>query len=89
MKVFLKPIVNSPSSLTNRVLIRNSSYFSNNSEYSINNNSSTTNASAIRKKPIFLPKINSKSGQILKNVNFDFFKRNNNLLSVTPSLKST
>jgi hypothetical protein len=89
MKVFLKPIVNSPSSLSNRVLIRNSSYLSNNSEYSLNNNSSTTNASAIRKKPIFLPKLNTKSGQILKNVNFDFFKRNNNLMSMTPSIKST
>jgi hypothetical protein len=80
MKPLLKPIVNSPSSLTNRVLIRNNSYLSNNSEYSVNNNSSTTNASAVRKKPYFLPKIKTpRSNQVLKNANFDFFKRNNNL----------
>ena len=80
MKPLLKPIVNSPSSLTNRVLIRNNSYLSNNSEYSVNNNSSTTNASAVRKKPYFLPKIKTpRNNQVLKNANFDFFKRNNNL----------
>ena len=78
MKPFLKPIVHSPSALTNRVLIRNSSYISNNSEYSINNNSATTNASAVRKRPYFLPKIKTpRTNQILKNANFDFFKRNN------------
>ena len=78
MKPFLKPIVHSPSALTNRVLIRNSSYISNNSEYSINNNSATTNASAVRKRSYFLPKIKTpRTNQILKNANFDFFKRNN------------
>ena len=88
MKPFLKPIVHSPSALTNRVLIRNSSYITNNSDYSINNNSSTTNASAIRtKKPNFLPKIKTpKTSQIL-NAKFDFFKRNNNL-PMSPSVKT-
>ena len=89
MKPFLKPIVHSPSAQTNRVLIRNSSYITNNSDYSINNNSSTTNASAIRtKKPNFLPKIKTpKTSQILKNAKFDFFKRNNNL-PMSPSVKT-
>ena len=80
MKPFLKPIVHSPSALTNRVLIRNSSFLSNNSDYSINNNSSTTNASAVRKKPIFLPKLKTpRSNQLIKNVNFDFFSKKRNL----------
>ena len=92
MKPFLKPIVNSPSYLTNRVLIRNNSYISNNSEFSVNNNSSTTNASAIRKRPHFLPKIKTpRSNQILKNANFDFFKKND--LSIydllNPSLRNS
>ena len=50
MKPFLKPIVHSPSALTNRVLIRNTSYLSNNSEYSVNNNSSTIKLHIISRK---------------------------------------
>ena len=80
MKPFLRPIVHSPSALTNRVLIRNSSFFSNNSEFSLNNNSSTTNASAVRKQPRFLPKLKTpRNNQILKNINFDFFIKKKNL----------
>ena len=80
MKPFLKPIVHSPSALTNRVLIRNSSFLSNNSDFSLNNNSSTTNASAVRKQPRFLPKLKTpRSNHIIKNVNFDFFVKKKNL----------
>ena len=93
MKPLLKPIVNSPSSLTNRILIRNNSYISNNSEYSMNNNSSTTNASAVRRKPYLLPKIKTpRSNQIMKNAKFDFFTRDNNLSIsdvVSPSLRNS
>jgi len=60
MKPFLKPLVHSPSALNNRVLIRNSSFLSNNSDYSLNNNSSTTNFSAVRKQSTFLPKLKTK-----------------------------
>ena len=80
MKPFLKPIVHSPSALTNRIMIRNSSYLSSNSEFSKNNNSSTTAASAVRKNYKFLPKLKTpRSSQILKNVNFDFFKKRVNI----------
>lgn len=76
MRGLLNPIIPSSSALTNRVLIRNTSYLSNNSEYSVNNNSSTTNASAIKKRPSFLPQIKTpRSTNVPKNANFDFFKR--------------
>ena len=92
MKPFLKPIIHSPSALTNRVLIRNGSYLSNNSDISKNNNSLSTVASAARKNYKFLPKLKTpRSSQILKNVNFDFFKKRNNIGNnyyVTPSAHS-
>ena len=77
MRGLLNPIIPSSSALTNRVLIRNTSYLSNNSEYSVNNNSSTTNASAIKKRPSFLPQIKTpRSTNVPKNANFDFFQKN-------------
>ena len=80
MKPFLRPIVHSPSALTNRVLIRNASFLSNNSDFSLNNNSSTTNASVVKKQPKFLPKLKTtRSNHMIKNVNFDFFIKKKNL----------
>ena len=80
MRGLLNPIIPSSSALTNRVLIRNTSYLSNNSEYSVNNNSSTTNASAIKKRPSFLPQIKTpRSTNVPKNANFDFFQKNTEL----------
>ena len=93
MKPFLKPLIKSPSSASTRILIRNQSYLSNNSEYSKNNNSSTTVASAIWKRPKFLPKLRTpKASQILKTPKLNFFKRNNDLSifeSATPSIRSS
>ena len=92
MKPFLKPIIHSPSALTNRVLIRNRSNLSNSSDFSKNNNSSTTVASAARKNYKFLPKLKTpRSSQILKNINFDFFKKRVNIginYYITPSPQS-
>lgn len=92
MKPFLKPLVHSPSALNNRVLIRNSSFLSNNSDYSLNNNSSTTNFSAVRKQSTFLPKLKTpRNNHIKKNANFDFFVKKKNLgfnYYVEPSLSS-
>ena len=93
MKPFLKPLIKSPSSASTRILIRNQSYLSSNSEYSKNNNSSTTVASAIWKRPKFLPKLRTpKASQILKTPKLNFFKRNNDLSifeSATPSIRTS
>ena len=92
MKPFLG-IANSNSFLENKILMRNSSFLSNNSEYSKNNNSSTTIASAKKKKPKYLPKIKSPKAALLpKYPKIDFFKKNYDFSiydPITPSLKSS
>ena len=67
----LKPLTNSSRTIIsgNRLIPRNSSFVSNNSEYSANNASATTNASKIKNKSNFLPKlITPKNNYFLKKI---------------------
>ena len=83
----LKPILNSSNSIKsiNQKIPRNNSFVSNNSEYSINNISATTNASRVKRIPNILPKlITPKNNYILKNIKINNnFKRSSSVTSLS------
>ena len=83
----LKPLINSSRTIIsgNRLIPRNSSFVSNNSEYSANNASATTNASRVKNKSNFLPKlITPKNNYLLKKIKLNKnFKKSSSVTSLS------